>query len=933
MDLKLSPRPERRHNHRVSERRAGSDRKAVNLLVKLAHSGIDEFVEKYATNLSPGGMFIRSRDPKPLGTLVHFKIELASGARVMQGSAVVKWVRGMNDPEGPPGMGVSFETLDPASQSLVNRMLGSAPSRAAPPARQPPPPPRPKAPAALPEGDEENPFASFGAPPPPSDMEVDIELDTLVASTDSPPPAPRPATDVRTGSFEIDLDIGEDDAPLELDLDRPTHGKGTPPPKPAPKPAAKAPPSKPAPKLASKTPATIDFDLSDDDSSLELEIERSAAAPAAKAPPTKPAAAPAPRAAAQAPAPPRPSAPPVAKPVPSRSPAAPPPLVQAPPAPTDEAALPELRRGTRTDPTASASEVPALLQQLPIAPHLTRRAPGRPVYLQPPASIDPGGPVVGIDLGTTNSCCAILSNGRPQILASKDGYNTIPSVVALGKHGLLVGHRAKAQMVLNPNQSIYGAKRLVGRDFDTPTVRTVKERFHYDIVAGPDGKAAVTLGGQPLALEEVQGLVLRECKAMAEQHLGRPVSRAVITCPAYYSDQQREAVRKAAAMAGLKVERVLNEPTAAALAFGLNRELSRKVLVYDLGGGTFDATLLRIDKNVFEVLSTGGDIFLGGIDFDNQIVDLLLQKFQSQHSEPFSGDAVALSRVTELAERAKVALSERTSFDLSLPMLQMLPSGIPLDLKGTLTRDELNAACKPLVDRTLEVVREVLTGGSLKPADVDDIILVGGMSRMPAVRDRLKTLFNKTPHASVNADEAVALGAALFAGTVDKVSSVVLIDVVPMTIGYGAQGGAFKRVIERNAPLPATKSFNISTARDDETFIEIELFQGEDTNAAANEYLGTLRIEGLPKGPKGAVTAMVTVRVDGECVVHVDARELRTRKSFSSTLATRYSPDEIRQRLGVTQTKPNAAEEKRAEELASRGGRFWKFLKKVVGKK
>ena len=875
--------------------------------MKLAHSGVDEFVEKYATNLSPGGMFIRSREPKPLGTVINFKVEIAGGTRVLQGSAVVKWVRAPNDPDGPPGMGVEFSSLDASSEALVVRMLAGRsstpspqvpppplvpviaavakvvarpppPSRPAPaaPAR-PPPPPRaaPVAPPALdldsifgdlpvtagtPEPDPVSTDYQFEAPPPPGAGEIELDLETLIQQTPPPPP---PATEP---AWPDDLPIAEAMGSLELDID-----------------------------------------LSGDSSAADLDLglqavhsDRSAQPQA----PTRPFVAP---------------ALPVAKP-------------QAAPQPPADSVLPQIRRGGPA-PGPTVPSAPAMLRQsVPVVPQM-RAAPGKPIFLEPPGTIDPTGPVIGIDLGTTNSCCAVLNKGKPQILSSKEGYNTIPSVVALGKQGnLLVGNRAKSQMLLNPSQSIYGAKRLVGRDFDSATVSEVRERFHYDIVAGPDGKAAVNLGANTLSLEEVQGIVLRECKQMAEQHLGQKVSRAVITCPAYYSETQREAVRRAAAMAGLKVERVLNEPTAAALAYGLNREMSRRVLVYDLGGGTFDATLMRIDKNVFEVMATGGDIFLGGLDFDNQIVDTLLGKFQKQNNVTFNGDAIALSRVSDQAERAKVALSERTTFEVHLPMLQMSNAGVPLELKCTLTRDELNESCGTLVDRTIDVVRDVLLDANIKAGDIDDVILVGGMSRMPLVREKIKGVFKKPPQASVNADEAVALGAALYSGTVDKVSSVVLIDVVPMTIGLGLPGGGFKRIVERNTPLPASKSFSLATSKDNEETMELQVFQGEDANVGANEYLGTMRIEGLPKGPKGSVQLAVTLKLDAECVLHVDARELRTRKAFTSTLATRYTPDEIRSRLGMTAAKPTPATEQRAEELKQRGGRFWGFLKRVVGR-
>ena len=419
---------------------------------------------------------------------------------------------------------------------------------------------------------------------------------------------------------------------------------------------------------------------------------------------------------------------------------------------------------------------------------------------------------------------------------------------------------------------------------------------------------------------------------MAEQHLSAKVERAVVTVPAYYSEPQREAVRRAGWMAGLKVERILNEPTSAALAYGLNREMAKRVLVYDLGGGTFDATILRIDKNVFEVLATGGDIFLGGMDFDNRLVDLLFERFEQQEKVRFQGDRVALSRVTDAAERAKVALSESSTYDVHIPMLMMDETGRPRDMHLTITRADMEKVCMPLVMRTLDVVGDVLLDAKLRPSDVDDILLVGGQSRMPLVREKLKEVLGRAPHAGVNTDEAVALGAALYSSAVDRVSSVVLIDVLPMTIGVAMPGGAFTRVIERNTPLPAQRSFAVSTSRDNEETMELSIFQGEDGHISANEYLGTARLEGLPKGPKGSVRVAVTLRMDSEAVLHVTAQEYSTRKEMKTTLATRYTPEELRQRLGVAKDAARAAEERRGQELKERSGRFWGFLKKVVGK-
>jgi molecular chaperone DnaK (HSP70) len=342
-------------------------------------------------------------------------------------------------------------------------------------------------------------------------------------------------------------------------------------------------------------------------------------------------------------------------------------------------------------------------------------------------------------------------------------------------------------------------------------------------------------------------------------------------------------------MAGLKIERVLNEPTAAALAFGMSRDLARTVLVFDLGGGTFDATVLRIEQNVFEVRATGGDVFLGGVDFDNKVVELLLERYTKWHKRPFSGDRIALSRIAEAAERAKIALSERTSHEVLLPMLEVDGAGKSRDLRTTLTRAEIDAACDELVERTLTAVRDVLLDAKLKPSQIDEIILVGGQSRMPLVREKLRQLFKKPAHASVNADEAVALGAALYSSTLDKVSSLVLIDVVPMTIGVGRPGGGFHRLIERNSALPVTKSFGLSTERDGQTELEVLVFQGEDSNVSANEFLGAITVTGLPKGPAGLVQVAITLSLDAECVLRVEAREFKTRTVIQATLATRYT--------------------------------------------
>ena len=960
--------------------RRTTDRKAVGLLVKLKHSDVGSFIEEFATNLSPGGMFIRSRQPQPVGTPVKFEVQIAGGVRVLRGAAVVRWIRHPEDPAGPPGMGVQFTDVDGASQALIDVMLQRSKAQAAALAG-------PAAPPVL--GAESWSSASLPAAPPVLGAESRSSASLSVAPAIAPvstvsSPAMTPVVTPGVPPAATRSSPGLSVAPAVAPLGPPGPSRSSPgmpmapaaqpytPPTPGLGPTVSLPhisvagrPSRPAEsvdipidELLSRTPAPVGpgavsqpsapsspgrpaWPQSDRGGMQEIELDLSEAVTSVG--PSTPGPYPSwtqPDRGMQefdlnlsdvvAPPPVRAPAPPVPAPTMAAPRAAPAPAPVAPPMPAEP---PQARQVPVTPPSA-----PQLQQQTPVA----TRAPGpaptlggapKPVFLTPPAQIVGTGPVIGIDLGTTNSCVAVMSNGRPLVLRSKEGYNTIPSVVSLTAQGkLLVSHRAKNQLVLRPAHTIYGAKRLVGRPYDSAVVRQVRERFHYEIFPDAAGRAAVRLGENVLSLEEVQGLILKECKEMAESHLRQTVERAVVTVPAYYSEPQREAVRKAGLMAGLKVERILNEPTSAALAYGLNRELSKKVLVYDLGGGTFDATVLRVEKNVFEVLGTGGDVFLGGLDFDNLVVDLLLERFQQQAQLVFSGDNIALSRVSDAAERAKVALSERNTYDVHIPMLMMDDAGRPHDLRCTLHRAEVEAACLPLIQRTLDVVRDVLLDAKLKTSDVDDIILVGGQSRMPLVRDKLKELFGKPALASVNADEAVALGAAMYSTALDKVSSVVLIDVLPMTIGVAMPGGTFMRVIERNTPLPAQRAFNISTTRDNEEALELSVFQGEDSHIAANEYLGTVRIEGLPRANKGAVKVTVSLRLDSECVLHVQALEHISRKEVRATLATRYTPEELQKKLGVNKEQAQAAEERRGRDLKARSGRFWGFLKKVVGR-
>ncbi|MDF1563471.1 MAG: TIGR02266 family protein [Deltaproteobacteria bacterium] len=785
------------------ERRSG-DRVAVGLVVRLKHGNIDEFIERFAVNLSPGGMFVQSRSPQPVGTEVRFEVHIAGGLPVLRGSGTVAWVR-PEGVEGPSGMGITFTVLDPHSQTLVERMLALRGAR---------------------EPGTVEPGPGQEAPPPASRSMVDTTTEALAAQLgDLAPAEPQPLEEQ-----EVVLDFDDDEV-----------HDATPPEPRSPVPAPMDPPPAPAQPLSEPDlELDIDVDLSDDeDDALDIDVD----------------------------------------------------------------------------------EV--------VDPH----APPPVVFLEAPETIPEIGPVIGIDLGTTNSCVAVFEEGRPRVIQSKQGYNTIPSVIALAKNDrLLVGHPAKGQMLINPIRTVYGAKRLVGRNFESPVVREVASHFHYPICADRIGRAAVQLGDHILSLEEVQGLILREAKQMAQEHLSQEVHRAVVTVPAYYSDAQRQAVRMAGQLCGLKVERMLNEPTAAALAYGLNRELNRTVLIYDLGGGTFDATVMKISDNVFEVLATGGDTFLGGADFDNCVVDYLLGVFENNEGMPFQGDRVALSRVADAAEAAKVALSESRSHEIHVPYLVVDADGVPHDLKTTLDRETLDELHEGLVERTLDVVRDVLLDAGMRPDGIDDVILVGGQSRSPLVREKLALFFGKPPHPGVHPDEAVGLGAALLAASLGKVDSVVLVDVLSMTLGVGLPGGRFHRIIERNTPLPVRKTYSLATTRNDQTRLEISVFQGEDEHIAGNEFLGTARLDGLPKLPAGQVRVAVTFELGPDCVLSVSARNIATGQEIATQLATRGTPEEIRNRLKADVGASREAEQRATDALPSTSGRLLSFFKRMVGK-
>jgi molecular chaperone DnaK len=700
------------------DKRSGQ-RTPVGLLIRLSYGTLDQFVERFASNISRGGVFIRTREPRAVGTLLAFELRLQGGEAVVKGRGVVRWIQPENPAAHPPtapGMGVQFLELDARSRELVERMVTLKERRAASGAASTPVPVAPR-PAVTPPPTR----APAATPPPPTPMPVQADLSQ-----------PHRIEQVQAGAARIDIGL---------------------------------------------------------------------------------------------PAEPRPVA-----------------------------------RRSRA--------------------------------------------IVGIDLGTTNSCAAVVKDGRPYVIPSREGHNTVPSIVALNaRNRIVVGHLAKAQLLTNPRATVWGSKRLVGRPFESDVVQEIRSKFAYEIVADANGLAAVRLGPETLSLEQISALILREVKEVAQNHLEEEVNRAVITVPAYYNERQRAAVRVAGELAGLHVERILNEPTAAALAYAFGRHVNQRVFVYDLGGGTFDASVLELNDNVYEVVSTGGDTFLGGVDFDSHIMDRLLETWKERTGAPFAGDRVALSRLADAAERAKCALSERTEFPIQLPFLA-LEGGKPVSLETQLTRAEIVERVRPLVDRTIEVCREVLLAKGLHAEDIDEVLLVGGQSRMPLVHERVAEFFGKQPSRSVHPDEAVAVGAALLAHSLGSAEGVVLIDVLPMSIGIGLPGGRVKTIIERNTSLPARKQYGLATTKDGQTEFELVVYQGESQAAAECEYLGTLKLTGLPPGPRGMVKMAVTFELGPECLLTVTARELNTGRKVQAVMSAKEGPNAARRKLEQATSGP-----------------------------
>jgi molecular chaperone DnaK len=525
--------------------------------------------------------------------------------------------------------------------------------------------------------------------------------------------------------------------------------------------------------------------------------------------------------------------------------------------------------------------------------------------------------VIGIDLGTTNSCVAVMEGGKPRVLENAEGANTTPSIVAFTDDGeRLVGLPAKRQAVTNPTGTLFAIKRLIGRRFDEPMVEKDKKLVPYEIVKGPNGDAWVQVDGKSYSPQQISAFILQKMKESAEAKLGETVTQAVITVPAYFNDAQRQATKDAGKIAGLEVLRIINEPTAAALAYGLDKKKEAKTIaVYDLGGGTFDISILEIGDGVFEVKSTNGDTFLGGEDFDMKLVSYLADEFKKSNGIDLRSDKLALQRLKEAAEKAKIELSSSAQTEINLPFITADATG-PKHLTMKLTRAKLESLVEDLIEKTKGPCLQAIKDAGLKAAEIDEVVLVGGMTRMPKVQQTVKEIFGKEPHKGVNPDEVVAVGAAIQAGVLKgEVKDVLLLDVTPLSLGIETLGGVFTRLIDRNTTIPTKKSQVFSTAEDGQTAVTIRVSQGEREMAADNKLLGQFDLVGLPPAPRGVPQVEVTFDIDANGIVHVSAKDKATGKEQSVRIQASGGLSDAEVERMVKDAEAHASEDKKKREL------------------
>ncbi|KJV91418.1 molecular chaperone DnaK [Rickettsia bellii] len=525
------------------------------------------------------------------------------------------------------------------------------------------------------------------------------------------------------------------------------------------------------------------------------------------------------------------------------------------------------------------------------------------------------GKVIGIDLGTTNSCVAVMEGKEPKVIENSEGERTTPSIIAFANGEKLVGQSAKRQAVTNPRNTVYAVKRLIGRNFTDPMVKKDQEIVPYNIVKADNGDAWVEVEGKKHSPSQISAFILQKMKETAENYLGEKVTQAVITVPAYFNDAQRQATKDAGKIAGLEVLRIINEPTAAALAYGFDKSASKTIAVYDLGGGTFDVSILEIGDGVFEVKSTNGDTFLGGEDFDTRILEHLINTFKKESGIDLRNDPLALQRLKEAAEKAKKELSSALTTDINLPYITADNSG-PKHLNIKFTRAELEKLVDDLIEKTIEPCRKALKDAGLKASDIQEVVLVGGMTRMPKVQEAVEKFFGRAPHKGVNPDEVVALGAAIQGGVLNKeVTDILLLDVTPLSLGIETLGGVFTRLIDRNTTIPSKKSQVFSTADDNQHAVTIRVFQGEREMAKDNKMLGQFNLEGIPPAPRGVPQIEVTFDIDANGIVHVSAKDKASGKEQRVTIQASGGLSDAEIEQMVKDAEKNADEDKKHKEL------------------